>query len=116
MRCREGCGLPDGLVRRGAYSRAVSTPEGSLIVRLAGPPDATSIGDISVVAWRAAYAAVMPEEYLTSLDADERAARQSPAEWWGSRCDARCGQPSMAGVTLSVSQTVSSWAIEPSER
>ncbi|HUW02687.1 MAG TPA: GNAT family N-acetyltransferase [Acidimicrobiales bacterium] len=53
----------------------MSTPVGSLIVRLAGPPDATSIGEISVVAWRAAYAAVMPHEYLASLDANERAAR-----------------------------------------
>ncbi len=42
--------------------------------------------------------------------------RQSPAEWWGSRCDPRCVQPSSWGWSGSVSRVALSRAIEVSER
>ena len=37
--------------------------------------DATDIGEISVLAWQAAYRRTMPDDYLDSLDSDERAQR-----------------------------------------
>ena len=41
----------------------------------AGPTDAASIGEISVLAWQAAYRGMMPDDYLDALDRDERAGR-----------------------------------------
>lgn len=37
--------------------------------------DAADIGEISVLAWRAVYRGAMPDDYLDSLDSDERAGR-----------------------------------------
>lgn len=53
----------------------MNTPESGLNVRFAEPHDAMAIGEISVLAWRAAYAGIMPGEYLAALDPNERASR-----------------------------------------
>lgn len=45
----------------------------SLDTAVAG--DAADIGEISVLAWQAAYRRTMPDRYLDSLDSDERAGR-----------------------------------------
>ena len=41
----------------------------------AGPADAASIGEVSVLAWQSAYRGLMPDDYLDALDAGERAGR-----------------------------------------
>jgi GNAT superfamily N-acetyltransferase len=39
-------------------------------VRLAGPADAPALARVHVGAWRAAYAGIMPDAFLTGLDED----------------------------------------------
>lgn len=56
------------------------------MLRVAKPSDAESIGKVRVDAWRAAYKAFMPQEFLDNLDAatnlselKNRLSSQSPA-------------------------------------
>lgn len=46
----------------------------TFVVRQARPGDDVAIGEVHVRAWQAAYRGVMPDAYLDSLSADERAA------------------------------------------
>ncbi|NNF69815.1 MAG: GNAT family N-acetyltransferase [Acidimicrobiia bacterium] len=48
----------------------------NIVVRVAEPDDADAMGRVHVEAWQAAYTGIMPEDFLTSLDATARA-----AEW-----------------------------------
>ncbi|MBD5787830.1 GNAT family N-acetyltransferase [Cellulosimicrobium terreum] len=41
-------------------------------IRPAGPADADAIAAVHVASWRGAYAGIVPDEYLASLDADQR--------------------------------------------
>ena len=52
----------------------VPGPAENFVVRPAIPGDASAIGVVHVRAWQAAYRGVMPDEYLDSLSADDRAA------------------------------------------
>ena len=61
-------------VRPSEHPARVSGHAESFLVRPARPDDATAIGVVHVRAWQAAYRGVMPDEYLDSLSADERAA------------------------------------------
>lgn len=47
---------------------------GPVAVRPAAPEDAAAIGDAHVQAWRAAYAGLMPQDYLDALSVERRAA------------------------------------------
>lgn len=50
-------------------------PEPAIAVRPALPADAPAIAEAHVRAWQAAYAGLMPQEYLDALDVAERAER-----------------------------------------
>jgi L-amino acid N-acyltransferase YncA len=65
--------------RLSEHPAPVSGHAESFLVRPARPADATAIGAVHVRAWQAAYRGVMPDEYLDSLSADER------AEMWRDR-------------------------------
>ncbi|WP_069385236.1 GNAT family N-acetyltransferase [Cellulosimicrobium cellulans] len=41
-------------------------------IRPAGPADASAIARVHVASWRGAYAGIVPDEYLASLDVDQR--------------------------------------------
>ena len=41
-------------------------------IRPAGPTDATAIAAVHIASWRGAYAGIVPDEYLASLDVDRR--------------------------------------------
>jgi GNAT superfamily N-acetyltransferase len=46
------------------------------MVRRAVPADATDLADVHVSSWQAAYAGIVPADFLAGLDRDRRAA------WW----------------------------------
>ncbi|MGH1506115.1 MAG: GNAT family N-acetyltransferase [Acidimicrobiales bacterium] len=48
-----------------------------MVVRTAVVSDAAAMGSIHVVAWRAAYRGMMPDDFLDELDASQR------ADFWG---------------------------------
>ena len=52
-------------------ARGLLTPA----LREALPDDAANIGEISVLAWQAAYRGIMPNDYLDCLSSEERAGR-----------------------------------------
>src|SRR5690606_10291226 len=41
-------------------------------IRPAGPADASAIAAVHIASWRGAYAGIVPDEYLASLDHDQR--------------------------------------------
>ncbi len=41
-------------------------------IRPAGPADARAIAAVHIASWRGAYAGIVPDEYLASLDHDQR--------------------------------------------
>ena len=43
-----------------------------VVVRLAHVDDAAGIADVHVRSWQEAYAGIVPDSYLTGLDAHER--------------------------------------------
>lgn len=43
------------------------------VVRRARPADARRLGEIHVLAWRAAYQGIMPDDYLAGMSVDDRA-------------------------------------------
>ena len=50
-----------------------------VVVRLAHVDDAAGIADVHVRSWQEAYAGIVPDSYLTGLDAHER------TPWWAAR-------------------------------
>jgi GNAT superfamily N-acetyltransferase len=58
-----------------------------MICRSAGVDDATALGVIHVDAWRAAYRGLMPDAFLSSLDADD--ARRRWERWLGAGATVR---------------------------
>jgi GNAT superfamily N-acetyltransferase len=56
-----------------------------MTIREASPEDAAGIAAVHVGSWRAAYAALLPPEFLDSLDVTER------ATWWEARLRAPDG-------------------------
>lgn len=48
-------------------------------IRPAGPGDAAAIARVHIASWRGAYAGIVPDEYLESLDQNQREASWSDA-------------------------------------
>ncbi len=50
-------------------------PIDEVLIRPATPDDAAAIADVHVRSWQEAYAGIVPDDYLSSLDSEQRAHR-----------------------------------------
>lgn len=66
----------------------------SAVVRLARPADAAAIVDVRIAAWRAAYAGLMPADYLAAMDDDRPAVVARLAD----RLDGSLSHTSLVGL------------------